>query len=280
VSELDVAAIVAAALPGHEPRSVELVDAGWDSIVLDVDGAWIIRVARQTSVAETYATEARLLAALAPTLPAPVPRIALPAPDVGVYRKLQGERIDGHDDEPGLGAELGRFLRALHAFPVERAATLGARQAWRAEHADDLAPALRLLGVHERARGEQLLDGYRRLRFEPAVVHADLGPEHVLCRNGHISGVIDWGDAGIGDPAIDAVWAVFDAAEPFRDAFVAAYGVDDATLARAAVFWRVVPWHEVRYGLATNRPEHIERGLAGVRARLPAATGDPDTMAR
>jgi hypothetical protein len=62
------------------------------------------------------------------------------------------------------------------------------------------------------------------------------------------------------------------------DYLAAAYEVDDAMLARAAVFWRVGPWHEVGYGLWTKRPEYVERGLAGIRERLPAATDDLDTM--
>ena len=36
-----------------------------------------------------------------------------------------------------------------------------------------------------------------------ALIHGDLGAEHVFVDDGRISGVIDWGDAAIGDPALD-----------------------------------------------------------------------------
>jgi aminoglycoside phosphotransferase (APT) family kinase protein len=239
-----------------------------------------VRVARRPQVAATFAAEALLVHHVASAVPVPVPQIARPTPEIQIYRKLHGTPIDEQAEDRALAAELARFLRALHAFPVERAEALGAPAAWRADHADDLAPALPLLDAGERERGERLLDTYRRLEFEPAVIHADLGPEHVLCEGGRITGVIDWGDAGVGDPALDLVWPLFDAAEPFREAFVAAYGVDDATAARTAVFWRLVPWHGVGYGLWTERPEHVERALTEVRARLPGAADDADTMPR
>ena len=38
---------------------------------------------------------------------------------------------------------------------------------------------------------------------EPTLIHGDLGAEHVFVEGGHITGVIDWGDAAIGDPALD-----------------------------------------------------------------------------
>jgi aminoglycoside phosphotransferase (APT) family kinase protein len=36
-----------------------------------------------------------------------------------------------------------------------------------------------------------------------ALIHGDLGAEHVFVAGGRISGIIDWGDAALGDPAVD-----------------------------------------------------------------------------
>ena len=35
------------------------------------------------------------------------------------------------------------------------------------------------------------------------LIHGDLGAEHVFVDAGRITGVIDWGDAAIGDPGLD-----------------------------------------------------------------------------
>ena len=284
MSDLDVAAVVAAALPGHEPRSVAVNEDGWDSIVIEVDSAWIVRVARFEQVGRIYETERRLLAELAPTLPVAVPEFTRVGPTFCVYRKLPGARLDAHVAGPELGEAVGRFLRALHAFPVERAAALGAGDAWDSAGVERLASAvLPLLRPDERRRGERLLDLYRELRFESALVHADLGPEHILCSGGRVTGVLDWSDSGLGDPALDLGWLLLHTSPPFADALASAYGVDDELAARAEVYERLFAWHEVAYGLSIGRPEWVESGLAGVRKRLPraeGATGEADTMAR
>jgi aminoglycoside phosphotransferase (APT) family kinase protein len=105
--------------------------------------------------------------------------------------------------------------------------------------------------------------------FDPALVHSDLGPEHILCRHGDISGVIDWGDARVGDPAIDYAWPLYGTNPAFAEALAAH---EDATLARRALFYhRLGPWHEVLYRLDEQRPELVASGLEGIRGRFPEA---------
>jgi hypothetical protein len=38
--------------------------------------------------------------------------------------------------------------------------------------------------------------------FDAVLLHADLGPEHVLRRGSELIGVLDWSNARIGDPAL------------------------------------------------------------------------------
>src|SRR5205823_14897913 len=93
-----------------------------------------------------------------------------------------------------------------------------------------------------------------------ALVHGDLGPEHLLVRDGKLAAVIDWGDARIGDPALDYAWLLHG---PFPDWDV------DAGLSRQARFYhRLGPWFEAHYGLFVKSSEHVEGGLAGIRERL------------
>ncbi len=70
----------------------------------------------------------------------------------------------------------------------------------------------------------------------PVWIHTDLLPPNLLVRGGRLTAVIDFGAAGIGDPAADVVpaWSVFGRAG--RAAFRAALGVDEATWHRALGF--------------------------------------------
>jgi aminoglycoside phosphotransferase (APT) family kinase protein len=67
----------------------------------------------------------------------------------------------------------------------------------------------------------------------PVWAHGDLDARNWLVRDGGISGVIDWGLMGVGDPAVDVMvaWKLHSAAA--RDAFQQALRTDDATWERA-----------------------------------------------
>lgn len=68
----------------------------------------------------------------------------------------------------------------------------------------------------------------------PAWLHGDIHPGNVLTADGHISGIIDWGLCGVGDPACDllSAWAMFEA--PARAIFRAALGASEAEWLRGA----------------------------------------------
>jgi aminoglycoside phosphotransferase (APT) family kinase protein len=67
----------------------------------------------------------------------------------------------------------------------------------------------------------------------PTWCHCDLDLRNVLFGAGALSGVLDWGWAGDGDPASDAAvaWKILPAGA--RDAFWEALGADDAEIARS-----------------------------------------------
>jgi aminoglycoside phosphotransferase (APT) family kinase protein len=67
----------------------------------------------------------------------------------------------------------------------------------------------------------------------PVWHHGDLDVRNWLVRHGRISGVIDWGSMGVGDPACDVMvaWKLHSA--DARDAFREALPTDDATWERA-----------------------------------------------
>jgi aminoglycoside phosphotransferase (APT) family kinase protein len=64
-------------------------------------------------------------------------------------------------------------------------------------------------------------------------IHADLDRRNVLVRDGRLTGVLDWGGLGLGDPAVDVMVAWKLVAREERDRFRALLDVDDATWLRA-----------------------------------------------
>ena len=220
----------------------------------------MFRFPRRSTVEEALERELVLLPAIAPALPVDVPSFEYLSRDplfVG-YRLIRGEPLVDEDAD-GVRA----FLEALHALdpsmvPVERRDWV---EAYRSQCAEFERLVLPLLDKDRRPEALRLFGEVETLvDFEPALLHADLGPAHLLVHDGRLAGVIDWADARLGDPALDYAWLLN---VPFAD-----WDVDPDLRRRARFYHRLGPWYEAHYGLFTNKLVHTERGLAGIRNRL------------
>lgn len=279
---MDLVEVVRARLPELHFDVATVVDDGWDSVVVELDETWIVRFPRRAEVEQGLERELRLLPELAPTLPVAVPRIELVVRNGLVcvaYRKLEGAPARSGLDA-STGADLGRFLAALHRFPVERARALDvpyySPDAWR-ERLGRLCAAFRervcpLLDPGERAQAETVFACVTELDFEPVLLHADLGPSHVLCRDARVVGVIDWSDARVGDRALDLAWCLNGTQLDVAHAAAGVYGADDDLWRRSLFYHRLGPWYEVVHGFEANEREFVTSGLEGVRARLPVSS--------
>jgi hypothetical protein len=245
---------------GYRPKTTLEIDEGYDFEVAIVDDDWVFRFPRRPGVEEALELEIALLPTVALALPVDVPTFELISHNplfVG-YRVIRGKPLV---DEDGGGVRA--FLEALHTLDPSRLPVQ--RRDWVGGYRDQCAEFERVLFVYldrdERERATRLFGEVETLvGFESALVHADLGPDHLLVRDGRLAGVIDWADARLGDPAIDYAWLLNG---PFTD-----WNVDAGLRRRAGVYHRLGPWYEAHYGVFTNQPAHLERGMAGIRNRL------------
>ncbi|WP_328993802.1 phosphotransferase [Kribbella sp. NBC_01245] len=242
-------------------------DNGWDSKAW-TDGVWLYRDPRRPEVVPRLLAEAALLPWLAPQLPLTVPVPELTATGVR-HRLLPGVPLE---DAP-VGKALGSFLRALHAVDPAEAVQHSAQDA-EAAHAERSAVQARMaaevlprLPEDVRRRGEDLLAEIAQATYAQ-LVHGDLGPDHILVTGDAVTGVIDWTDAHIGDPALDLSWLLYGAEPIVAEAVAASYEPDQDVKRRALAWHRLGPWYEVLFGLDTERPELVQSGLAGVTSRL------------
>jgi aminoglycoside phosphotransferase (APT) family kinase protein len=268
--------------PSFAVRSFEPTGEGWDLDTYLVNGEWIAQFPRLPGSAATLERQIEVLPALASELSAPIPEPELVARDpvCMVYRRIEGTACDEAPD--GMWPErLGRFLYDLHLTPPEFVGL-------RARSAADVRAQVRAFTDEVRERGLPLLAAAEREAherrwaaaleddrpFATGLVHDDLGPAHVLVTaTGDLAGVIDWGDAQVGDPAWDFAW-VLHAMPAQGERALAAYGgaPDDRFRDRARLGFELMPWHEVIHGLDTEQPAFVARGLQGVRERSRADT--------
>jgi aminoglycoside phosphotransferase (APT) family kinase protein len=156
-----------------------------------------------------------------------------------VHRWLPGRAADlGPLDDPlSFARDLGRVVRELQAVPTEGAPPARKRalpvQVYDGSTRRAIAGARHLIDVDaalaawEEALAAPLHSG------PPVWVHGDLEGNCMLDGD-HLSGLVDWGSACVGDPAVDVqvVWSPLFTDES-RQRFLSELDVDEATIARA-----------------------------------------------
>lgn len=205
-------------LLGVEVRTLVLLGEGTDHVAYEMDGAYVIRQQKllgDAGGAAVIEREVALLDIVARVSPIPVPEVVAVAPESGllVQRKLPGDSLlDRPPTDPAaLVDQLAEFLTAINGVPDDRIANLVEEDRYPlADHLADTAAALpevaALLGVEERRAVERFLAAPPPA--EPDVLtfcHNDLGAEHLLANAGRtrLTGVLDWSDAAVADPAHD-----------------------------------------------------------------------------
>jgi hypothetical protein len=245
---------------GYAPTTILDIEDGYDFQVAIVDDEWVFRFPRRSGVEEAVELEIAVLPTLAQALPVHVPSFEFVSrhPLCVGYRLIHGQPLVDEDAEA-----VRAFLEALHAqdssgLPLERHDWV---EAYREQCAEFERLVFPVVDNDRRAEAKRLFGEVETLvDFTPSLIHADLGPEHLLVRDGRFTGVIDWGDMRVGDPALDYAWLL---TGPFAD-----WDVDPDLRRRARFYHRLAPWYEAHYGLFTNQPSPTERGLVGIRDRL------------
>lgn len=212
VSDRDLDAdIVRAALleelPHLDARTVEPLGSGWASDIYLVDEDLVVRFPRNTELARWLERDEAILGLVHSRLAE-----SFAVPEV-VFRGKGGRHVPhgflvcslvpgiGADDPRApesdhLAADLGWALTRIHSVPVEAAAAIGLDHP---HHDDHPGP--------------------------PRFLHGDFSPDNVMVdpRTGRLTGVIDWGNAAIGDPAVDFVGLVLWRGWGFAESVVDAY---------------------------------------------------------
>jgi len=276
--------------PRLAAEEVRLLGEGWDFEAFEVDELLIFRFPKRQEYDAHMLKEIALLDDIGPRLPIPVPKykyVGRPSANFpyhfGGYTKLQGVPALGIPC-PLLAAEavrLGEFLARLHAVDAKDAARIAIHMS-----GEEDAPA-------SRRRGALSDLGYLKGRMDPRLhelcwrffedevhtpvpyqgpgrlLHNDLLSEHILVApdSGHVTGIIDWSDATVGDPARDFAGLWVWQGDEFVALAIDAYGerVDTGFLQRIRYNGLVVAVGNLYYGHLKGEQVYVEDGLACLR---------------
>ncbi|TNU76008.1 aminoglycoside phosphotransferase [Miniimonas arenae] len=294
-----LAALAVAAVPGldavatRHPRTVteHLEVTG----VLDSAGrAWVVRAPRDDATGAALALESALLAALErEDLPFDLARTAgwVELDDGGravVQTALPGRPLvlAALHAGPGVAADLGAALAALHRVPLDTVSDLvpvydaeACRTRLLAE-LDALAATGRVPAVLLR-RWEHALEDVALWRFSTTFVHGDLASDRVLVEGEEVVALEDFAQAHVGDPAVDLAWLVAAAPEDALESVLEAYALgapegDAHALDRAQLLSELALGRWLQHGLRVSEPQVVAEAEEMLADLAEAVTAVPD----
>ena len=294
----DYIRLVEVHFPRLEIRAYESIEMGWDYFVLDVNDELIFRFPRRSNVIQQLEWEAEILPMLAEALPVEVPdfkyvvnrKSAEPSMFVG-YPKIQGSGLDAQkleesDARKPVARRIGEALSALHAIsldsmndhPMSENPEPREAEGWRDVYRglfqfaeEHVFPQLsHEARSREMQTWQEFLFDESNFDFSPVLVHQDLNTEHVIIdyESGTVAGIIDWGDCGIGDAALDFVGLAQGMGENFALEVLDNYQfADPGIMSRARFYEVVVPYHYVRFDHESGSDKFREQGIRAIETR-------------
>ena len=221
---LALAALACSAVRGLEPVSARRMAATADDVDAalvddDLKRQWVVRAPRTAAAGARLEQETSLLDTLTSWLPFSLPQVAgtAPLPSGGravVHRQLPGAplhpgRLAG---DPALAASYGRAIAAIHDLPARLVEDVGlptySTDEYRFRRLAEVDRAAITGKVPHRllTRWEQAVEEIGAWRFAPCVVHGDLAAENVLADGSELTGLLEWSEARVADPADDFAW--------------------------------------------------------------------------
>lgn len=276
---------VAAIMPDLAIAQFELNQDGLINDVAIVNGQLVFRFAKNKQSATFLAVELDILDLVRPYVNLNIPTPIYRSEDAVVYPMLPGvpftRAIMLSQDSAAraaLATRLGAFLAGLHILSTAHA-TLAippspapvTRAQWQQIYDRVRDKVYPLLLKHQIAWAEQLfgqaLADTTFFTYPPALIHGDLAPYHILFdeQSQQISGVIDFGVAGIGDPALDLGSLITTYGESFVALMAPSYPNLPAILPRARFYAQAIELQWVLLGIETGETFWFTAHLGGAR---------------
>jgi aminoglycoside phosphotransferase (APT) family kinase protein len=256
-----------------------LFGEGWDFRVFEVDTGWLFRIPKRDECMTKLSMERKLLSGLGEWVSLSVPNYAF----FGELRKGSGQPFAGYRKLPGVAGDLseavdrrlvarqlGLFLAKLHTYPIDRAREAGVREEgdlaayWRHKAFEGLKAIVDLPVDQHHLRHYLESDAPSPFEAAPRLVHNDLWAEHILIDpgSGGVSGIIDWGDAAIGDPAVDLAGLYTWYGESWLERVLESYSgtLDSEVISRARYLAACFAVHSIALGRDLGRRRWVKAG--------------------
>jgi|SRR3989344_4539195 len=226
ISNDTILKIVRKIFPDNSDETIQIFDDGWDYIVIVVNNKTAFRFPRREDYIKTLPIEVNFLEQFASKSPVNVPKLIYKKDEETGISFVTYEFIPGVQftkiisynfskmDLLTIAQQLGSFLTAVHSFPTEKAKQLGIQQidsfdSWQKRLTKIKKEVFPHIDENEQqwiiTLFKNFLETIAKTPIKSVLTHSDIMPEHIIVdpEVHTLSGIIDFGDILIADPAYD-----------------------------------------------------------------------------
>lgn len=272
------------ALPNLSIHSYKQNEEGWDNVAVIVNDELLFRFPRNQEYAMRIPLEKELCTLLSCSLhEIEVPKYRLlyrndadAVPLCSYYTLIHGEPLKTdiviklEDKElKTIITQLATFLATLHSIPLKQGTTLELPVEKTLTYWKELQTNLNQYVTNsftslQKSSLNRLFENFFTFidttTFQNTIIHADFTHHHILFnkKNKNISGIIDFGDAQIGDPAFDFAGLYYDFGREFTTSVYEHYSTlishdDPLLIHRITSFYQYSPLlHTIIYNFETK----------------------------
>lgn len=290
------AEIIHSLFPGVGIQSLEEVNIGWNSRILILNGEYTIKLPKTRSGLKGIRKEIRITDAIRGNIPVAIPEYLSTSEGIAkeafAYRFISGTMltkkplgnisnnfdptsVSDHELYISIQKQLADILTSIHGIQINLV-----RDIFKEYVGETWAETYEKLGkkfvkdLEKAFHGQKLDDAKASLektvfsitasRFPEKFIHGDFGGWNIIYRTDlkKISGVVDWADCRIGDPALDFAELIYDYGEPYAEEVLGFYGhhAGKGFMDRARLYLKLEGFRDLHYGIATDSAEFVEKG--------------------
>lgn len=272
INESLVQRLVTIQFPQWKDLSIQpIIPGGWDNKTFRLGKHMVVRMPSSKDYVAQVEKEHRWLPKLAPLLPLPIPvPLAMGEPAEGypwkwsVYRWLEGETAASSQiaNPSEFARSLAQFLIALQRIDSTNGPLPGPHSFYRGGSLSNYDSETRkaILALKDKIDVNTATEIWEsalatKWHGSPVWVHGDVSAGNLLVQKGRLSGVIDFGQLAVGDPACDLVIAWTLLKGNSREIFRTMLPLDAGTWARARA-WTL--WKSLVVGANFTNPNNTE----------------------
>ncbi len=286
--------------PALEIKHQSEVDIGWSSQILLVNGEYVVKIPKTREASTGIEKEMSITEAIRDTLSVLIPEyVASIFNDelvAAAYRFIEGSMFTtqpvkgeievlnptaylGSDKRSEVARQIGETLSFIHSIEtgiVEPVLKRYVTDNWEEKISSWFLECRKIaemgLSPEELAISRKFLDNleksFNNFNYTRKFIHGDFGGWNMLFdpETLKFTGLLDWADSRIGDPARDFTELLYDFGEPFTLEILHHYGIerDPGIMERAKLYLRLAGFQDLKYGMETGSEFFTKRGKMSI----------------